>query len=83
MIFIKFIGLIGYYFILNLNFFYVACWTDFLSFSVCLTNPCSYVPMFGETEYDPDRQYSSISIDEQLEALSRAVKAGKVSSIVK
>lgn len=35
--------------------------------------------MFGETEYDPDRQYSSISIDEQLEALGKAVTAGKVS----
>ncbi|XP_058731623.1 uncharacterized protein LOC131603345 isoform X1 [Vicia villosa] len=40
--------------------------------------PDRYVPMFGETEYDPDRQYSSISIDEQLEALSKAVKAGKI-----
>ena len=39
--------------------------------------------MFGETEYDPVRQYPSIGIDEQLEALSRAVKAGKVSGIVK
>jgi hypothetical protein len=47
---------------------------------VCLTNPCSYVPMFGETEYDPARQYSSISIHEQLEALSKAVKAGKVTN---
>ncbi|KAJ1426200.1 NADP-dependent oxidoreductase domain [Sesbania bispinosa] len=40
--------------------------------------PDRYVPMFGETEYDPVRQYHSISIDEQLEALSRAVKAGKI-----
>ncbi|XP_073225839.1 uncharacterized protein [Cicer arietinum] len=40
--------------------------------------PDRYVPMFGETEYDPDRQYSSISIDEQLEALSKAVNAGKI-----
>ncbi|KAL5078356.1 hypothetical protein RYX36_017340, partial [Vicia faba] len=40
--------------------------------------PDRYVPMFGETEYDPDRQYSSISIDEQLEALGKAVKAGKI-----
>jgi hypothetical protein len=47
---------------------------------VCLTNSCSYVPMFGETEYDPARQYSSISIHEQLEALSEAVKAGKVAN---
>uniref|UniRef100_A0A0R0JWL7 NADP-dependent oxidoreductase domain-containing protein n=1 Tax=Glycine max TaxID=3847 RepID=A0A0R0JWL7_SOYBN len=49
LIFIKFIGLIGF-----------------------------YVPMFGETEYDPVQQYASISIDEQLEALSAAVKAGKI-----
>ncbi|GAU18766.1 hypothetical protein TSUD_80550 [Trifolium subterraneum] len=40
--------------------------------------PDRYVPMFGETEYDPARQYSSISIHEQLEALSKAVKAGKI-----
>jgi hypothetical protein len=36
--------------------------------------------MFGETEYDPAQQYSSISIHEQLEALSKAVKAGKVTN---
>ncbi|KAG5025258.1 hypothetical protein JHK82_021164 [Glycine max] len=41
--------------------------------------PDRYVPMFGETEYDPVQQYASISIDEQLEALSAAVKAGKAS----
>ncbi|XP_057421434.1 uncharacterized protein LOC130715364 isoform X2 [Lotus japonicus] len=40
--------------------------------------PDRYVPMFGETDYDPVRQYPSISIDEQLEALSRAVEAGKI-----
>ncbi|XP_027345069.1 uncharacterized protein LOC113857412 [Abrus precatorius] len=40
--------------------------------------PDRYVPMFGETKYDPVRQYSSISIDEQLEALGTAVKAGKI-----
>ena len=39
---------------------------------------CSYVPMFGETDYDPDRQYSHVSFDEQLDALGRAVDAGKV-----
>lgn len=38
----------------------------------------SYVPMFGETEYDPSRQYSSVPIEEQLDALGRAVDAGKV-----
>ncbi len=40
---------------------------------------CSYVPMFGETEYDPARQFSSVDIEEQLDALGRAVDAGKVS----
>ncbi|CAN1175401.1 Protein tas [Linum perenne] len=36
-----------------------------------------YVPMFGETEYDPTRQFSSITIEEQLDALGRAVASGK------
>ncbi|OIW17938.1 hypothetical protein TanjilG_17774 [Lupinus angustifolius] len=40
--------------------------------------PDRYVPMFGETEYDPVRQYPSVSIDEQVEALSKAIKAGKI-----
>ncbi|GKU86710.1 hypothetical protein SLEP1_g1199 [Rubroshorea leprosula] len=34
--------------------------------------------MFGETEYDPVRQFSSVSIEEQLDALGRAVDAGKI-----
>ncbi|KAG7970654.1 hypothetical protein I3843_07G096000 [Carya illinoinensis] len=37
-----------------------------------------YVPMFGETEYDPIRQFSSVGIEEQLDALGRAVDAGKI-----
>ncbi|KAJ0975655.1 hypothetical protein J5N97_017620 [Dioscorea zingiberensis] len=40
--------------------------------------PDRYVPMFGETEYDPSRQYSSVPIEEQLDALGRAVDAGKI-----
>lgn len=40
--------------------------------------PDRYVPMFGETDYDPDRQFRSISFDEQLDALGRAVNAGKI-----
>ncbi|KAK8588267.1 hypothetical protein V6N12_022720 [Hibiscus sabdariffa] len=40
--------------------------------------PDRYVPMFGETEYDPVRQFSSVPIEEQLDALSRAVDAGKI-----
>lgn len=34
--------------------------------------------MFGETDYDPGRQYNSVSFEEQLDALGRAVDAGKV-----
>ncbi|KAK9678048.1 hypothetical protein RND81_11G184600 [Saponaria officinalis] len=40
--------------------------------------PDRYVPMFGETDYDPARQYSSNPIEDQLHALSRAVDAGKI-----
>ncbi|KAL5561595.1 hypothetical protein UlMin_031342 [Ulmus minor] len=40
--------------------------------------PDRYVPMFGETEYDPTRQYCSVSIEEQLDALGKAVDAGKI-----
>ncbi|KAJ8453224.1 hypothetical protein Cgig2_008108 [Carnegiea gigantea] len=39
---------------------------------------CWYVPMFGETEYDPTRQYCSVPIEEQLDILSRAIDAGKI-----
>ncbi|CAB4317714.1 unnamed protein product [Prunus armeniaca] len=39
---------------------------------------CSYVPMFGETEYDPTRHFCSIPIDKQLDALGRAVDSGKI-----
>ncbi|KAK1426702.1 hypothetical protein QVD17_15381 [Tagetes erecta] len=40
--------------------------------------PDRYVPMFGETDYDPGRQYNSVSFEEQLDALRRAVDAGKI-----
>ncbi|KAK2649284.1 hypothetical protein Ddye_016773 [Dipteronia dyeriana] len=40
--------------------------------------PDRYVPMFGETEYDPIRQYTSVPIEEQLDALGKAVDAGKI-----
>ncbi|KAJ8759756.1 hypothetical protein K2173_009857 [Erythroxylum novogranatense] len=40
--------------------------------------PDRYVPMFGETEYDPTRQFSSVCIEEQLDALGRVVNAGKI-----
>ncbi|XP_043718583.1 protein tas-like isoform X4 [Telopea speciosissima] len=39
--------------------------------------PDRYVPMFGETDYDLTRQFSSVSIDEQLDTLGKAVDAGK------
>ncbi|XP_022728450.1 uncharacterized protein LOC111283993 isoform X5 [Durio zibethinus] len=39
--------------------------------------PDRYVPMFGEIEYDPVRQFSSVPIEEQLDALGKAVDAGK------
>ncbi|KAK6120107.1 hypothetical protein DH2020_046143 [Rehmannia glutinosa] len=38
----------------------------------------SYVPMFGETEYDQTRMFSSVSFEEQLAALDKAVSAGKI-----
>lgn len=41
----------------------------------------SYVPMFGEFEYDPTRQFGSVSVEEQLDALGRAVVAGKVGNV--
>lgn len=34
--------------------------------------------MFGETEYNPSWQYCSVTIEEQLIALSKAADAGKV-----
>lgn len=34
--------------------------------------------MFGEFEYDPTHQYSAITVEEQLEALGKAVASGKV-----
>ncbi|XP_039161315.1 protein tas-like [Eucalyptus grandis] len=40
--------------------------------------PDRYVPMFGESEYDPTHQYRAITIEEQLEALGRAVASGKI-----
>ncbi|GJT57335.1 aldo-keto reductase, partial [Tanacetum coccineum] len=40
--------------------------------------PDGYVLMFRETYYDPARQYSYISFDEQLATLGKAVDAGKI-----
>lgn len=43
--------------------------------------PDRYVPMFGEVDYDPSHKYSSVPMEEQLEALSSAVASGKVRHI--
>ncbi|KAG0601491.1 hypothetical protein M758_11G115800 [Ceratodon purpureus] len=43
--------------------------------------PDRYVPMFGDTDYDPSSSYSSVCIEEQLEALSVAVREGKIKNI--
>ncbi|XP_073303510.1 uncharacterized protein [Primulina huaijiensis] len=40
--------------------------------------PDRYVPMFGEIEYDPTRNFSSVSVEEQLSALQKAIGAGKI-----
>ena len=37
-----------------------------------------YVPMFGETEFHPDRCYAAAPLDEQLEALAGAQHAGQI-----
>ena len=39
---------------------------------------CRYVPIFGEVEFRPENAYSSVPIEEQMQALSKAVTAGKV-----
>ncbi|KAF7089100.1 hypothetical protein CFC21_092150, partial [Triticum aestivum] len=36
--------------------------------------PYRYVPMFGETNYDPSRQYAPIPTGEQLEALGKGIE---------
>ncbi|XXG54290.1 hypothetical protein AAC387_Pa03g2212 [Persea americana] len=40
--------------------------------------PDRYVPMFGETEYDPSQQLTAVPMEEQLDAFGRAVDAGKI-----
>ncbi|KAG2498164.1 hypothetical protein HYH03_003921 [Edaphochlamys debaryana] len=41
--------------------------------------PDRYVPMFGDADYDPSYAYDcTVPLEEQLEALGRAVEAGKV-----
>ncbi|EFN60059.1 hypothetical protein CHLNCDRAFT_48407 [Chlorella variabilis] len=43
-----------------------------------LRQPASYVPMFGDLDYDPAMAYAAASFEEQLGALAAAVEAGKV-----
>ncbi|KAI3472677.1 hypothetical protein Pfo_030846 [Paulownia fortunei] len=40
--------------------------------------PDRYVPMFGETEYDQTQTFASVSFEEQLAALDKAITAGKI-----
>lgn len=40
--------------------------------------PDRYVPQFGETIYDPQKQRQTIAIAEQLEAFAELVQAGKI-----
>ena len=42
---------------------------------------CRYVPMFGQTAYQPEQAYAAAPMEEQLEALGRAVEAGKVRQV--
>ena len=42
---------------------------------------CRYVPMFGQTAYRPQQAYAAVPLEEQLEALGRAVEAGKVRQV--
>eukprot|EP00891_Asterochloris_glomerata_P007447 jgi/Astpho2/7447/fgenesh1_pm.00114_%23_28_t len=51
--------------------------TDYIDL-IQLHWPDRYVPMFGETDYDPARAYSAVPLEEQLTALTAAVQAGKV-----
>jgi len=43
--------------------------------------PDRYVPMFGQTGYNIEQEHESESIQQQLEALSELVKAGKIRAI--
>ena len=43
--------------------------------------PDRYVPMFGATSYEADKEYDAVPIAEQLQALAELVKAGKVRHI--
>ncbi|GAB4822478.1 hypothetical protein N2152v2_009524 [Parachlorella kessleri] len=51
--------------------------TDYIDL-IQLHWPDRYVPMFGDLDYDPFMDYASVPLEEQLEAIQRAVSAGKV-----
>lgn len=40
--------------------------------------PDRYVPLFGAAAYDPVNEREDISFEEQLRALEKVIKAGKV-----
>lgn len=40
--------------------------------------PERYVPMFGETEYDPSREVPATAIATQIETMAALIKAGKI-----
>ncbi|KAK3265451.1 hypothetical protein CYMTET_25865 [Cymbomonas tetramitiformis] len=40
--------------------------------------PDRYVPMFGDVDYDPANDFTSVPFEEQLEALATVVRQGKV-----
>lgn len=39
---------------------------------------CRYVPMFGDTDYDPTCAFTYVPFEEQVEALAAAQRAGKI-----
>ncbi|HEY0665616.1 MAG TPA: NADP(H)-dependent aldo-keto reductase [Gallionella sp.] len=43
--------------------------------------PDRYVPMFGSTSYEADREHDAVPITEQLQVLAELVRAGKVRHI--
>lgn len=40
--------------------------------------PERYVPMFGESEYDPTRELPATPIEEQVQAMAELIRAGKI-----
>ncbi|MFM7438365.1 MAG: aldo/keto reductase [Snowella sp.] len=40
--------------------------------------PDRYVPLFGDPDYDPQRERETVAIAEQLEVFANLIKAGKI-----